>query len=138
MDQNLVARLHHLVREWRRLAEAEGDAIRTGNWALAQDCQREQAQLRSAIERLDNEVQAERRPQTTQELRSWVREEFAGLIEVEKQNLAWVELHREKLTERVLAAEKSRGNLRKLRLSYSSADPNSCLSPPAPSSTYLA
>jgi hypothetical protein len=139
MEPNLEANLRHLIREWRRLAEAEGEAIRAGNWPLAQDCQREQAQLRSALERLSSDLEADHPPQKDERRGgSWLREEFAGLIEIEKQKLAWVEMHRGRLTERLLTAERSRVNLRKLRLSYSGADANGSLPPPMPSSTFFA
>lgn len=140
MEQNPEPRLLHLLREWRRLAEAEGDAIRAGNWALAQDCQREQAQLRSALERLEGELEkgAAGKSEPNGGLRNGIREQFAGLIEVEKQNLAWVELHRERLTERLLTAEKSRVNLRKLRLTYSGTDGAGSFGQSSRSSTYLA
>jgi len=46
-------------REWRRLAEAEGEAIRTSNWSLCQACQTALKNLRSHITALMPEVRAE-------------------------------------------------------------------------------
>jgi hypothetical protein len=43
--------LQNSYREWRRLAEAEGEAIRAGNWMLVFDCQNVLRQLQPRIVR---------------------------------------------------------------------------------------
>jgi hypothetical protein len=43
--------LQHSYQEWRRLAEAEGEAIRAGNWMLVFDCQNALRQLQPRIVR---------------------------------------------------------------------------------------
>ena len=43
--------LQHSYHEWRRLAEAEGEAIRAGNWMLVFDCQNALRQLQPRIVR---------------------------------------------------------------------------------------
>ena len=45
-------------REWRRLAEAEGEAIRTGNWGLCAACQKSLEQLRGRMSALMPAVRA--------------------------------------------------------------------------------
>jgi hypothetical protein len=113
--------LQDLFREWRRLAEAEGDAIRTGNWSLAGDCQRALAKLRSGLDRLRRPADASSQGQTEDPgiCSDYLRHEFNCLIQIERQNLATLEVRRAKLSDLLAQADKSRRILRQLRSSYS-------------------
>lgn len=51
--------LQHSYREWRRLAEAEGEAIRAGNWMLVFDCQNALRQLQPRIVRQTDAARCE-------------------------------------------------------------------------------
>jgi len=46
--------LQQAYREWRRLAEAEGAAIRSGHWLLVADCQKAIRELQPLISRLSD------------------------------------------------------------------------------------
>jgi hypothetical protein len=50
--------LFEACREWRRLAEAEGEAIRTGNWGLCAACQKSLQHLRERMSALMPAVRA--------------------------------------------------------------------------------
>jgi hypothetical protein len=51
--------LNQAYREWRRLAETEGEAIRAGNWVLVADCQKALQQLQPRIQLHTREAQNE-------------------------------------------------------------------------------
>jgi len=51
--------LFEACREWRRLAEAEGEAIRTGNWGFCAACQKSLQHLRERMSALMPAVRAE-------------------------------------------------------------------------------
>ena len=51
--------LREAYREWRRLAQAEGQAIRAANWSLLSACQKALALLREHITTLLPKVQQE-------------------------------------------------------------------------------
>ncbi len=51
--------LTNAYREWRRLAEAEGEAIGEGNWSLVAACQAALLQLQKQVSSLTQIVRAE-------------------------------------------------------------------------------
>src|SRR5579859_4909278 len=49
--------LQHAFSEWRRLAQAEGKAIRAGDWPFVADCQKAITRLQQVIDQASNTVQ---------------------------------------------------------------------------------
>jgi hypothetical protein len=107
--------------EWRRLADAEGQAIRAGNWALVAECQNAVATLRSQIDRLSPSVAAPRgKPSVTSRQRaSDLRGSILELIELQRKNLASLEERRRRLSEHVENLTSAGRKLRSIQRSYS-------------------
>jgi ElaB/YqjD/DUF883 family membrane-anchored ribosome-binding protein len=113
-------------REWRRLAEAKGQAIRARNWAFVRDCQNALQCLRSRIDSVAEDARrhwillgpdgASRR----QALRAAVRE----LIDIERRNQQSLERHRDRLAAEGERLKQAGQNLRQLRKTYARALPS--------------
>lgn len=116
--------LQHAYREWRRLAEAEGKAIRAGDWSLVADCQRALTQLQPVLaqlnERLREQSQNSAPPAAA---RHNSRATVLELISLQKQNLAALQQRRERLSEHVQRLLLAARNLRGIQRSYASAAP---------------
>ncbi len=114
------AELHNTYAEWRRLAEAEGEAIRAGNWGFVTDCQRALTRLQPTIDSLTERVRKGPAPPISNgsahagSFRSTVLE----LIELERRNLAWLEHRRHNLSTHVEQFSRSSRNLRGIQRSY--------------------
>jgi hypothetical protein len=115
------ANLSQALGEWRRLAEAEGQAIRAGNWSLLADCQAALAILRGVIDQLTGEIHASTneglKRKTSQ--RSVVLE----LIELQRKNLATLKERRERLSVHVEHLTRTGRNLRGIQRSYAPPGP---------------
>lgn len=119
------ATLFEAYKDWQKLAEEEGEAIRARDWPRVSDCQKRLSALQSRIIRLTSLAHQEwqqmglERAAKDRELQKVV----LGLIELEKQNsesLAAVKgAAREKLDELDFA----RQNLKRVQRSYSPAYP---------------
>jgi DNA anti-recombination protein RmuC len=83
-DQQLQA----AYAEWRRLAEAEGDAIRARNWNLATDCQNALRQLQPVIIRSSQEAQVDwaRLGEDRDAKENHLRAVISELISIESRN----------------------------------------------------
>jgi hypothetical protein len=112
--------LAEACREWRRLAEAEGEAIRTGNWGLCAACQKALQHLR---ERMDAILPAARadwarsgndRPSREQRFNDTLRE----LIAVERRNQTLLQSVRAAAHVKIQELNLARINLKQLRRSY--------------------
>jgi DNA repair exonuclease SbcCD ATPase subunit len=119
---------HELRRdcqEWRRLAEAEGEAIRTRNWTLVMDCQKALERLQP---RLSDHIQLARA--------EWKRlgPEGAGkerdfqalineLIEMESQNKARLSSQQQETRGTIHQLEQASRTLRRVQSSYAQARP---------------
>jgi hypothetical protein len=104
------------LAEWRRLAEAEGNAIRAGNWGLVADCQKALSQLRPVIDQhtaLRNGGNSE-----TVKHRS-AKATVLELIELQRRNLLSLEQRRQRLSEHMENLARAGKNLRALKRSYS-------------------
>jgi hypothetical protein len=82
--------LQNACKEWRRLAETEGEAIRSGNWLLVADCQNALQQLQP---RITLDVQDARQEWARLGADRAAKEQFfrgmaAELLEIERQNNA--------------------------------------------------
>ena len=112
-------------QEWRRLAEAEGEAIRAGNWLQVCDCQNALQQLQprllehTAAAQQESAGAATTRAAREAQVRAWV----APLIELERRNFNLLEAR-----QRAAQAEFGRflqasQTLRRLHRSYAPAQP---------------
>jgi len=115
-DQNLK----HSYREWRRLAEAEGEAIRAGNWMLVFDCQNSLRQLQPRIIR---QTEAARRewaePGLDVEAMEFELDEIVhSLIELESRNGSLINARRWLAQEELAKLEQASLTLRRLQRSY--------------------
>jgi len=83
-DQQLL----DAFEEWRRLATAEGEAIRARNWLLAADCQKALRQLQPLIVHYTQEAQKEWQRQGVDygEKQNSFRELISRLMDIESQN----------------------------------------------------
>ena len=117
--------LQHSYREWRRLAEAEGEAIRAGNWMLVFDCQNALRQLQPRIVR---QTEAARRewaalgldPKTMEcELDTMIH----SLIELESRNNSLINARRCVAHEELAKLEQASLTLRRIQRSYAPAVP---------------
>jgi len=110
---NAAADLSEAYKEWRRLALAEGAAIRTRNWNVVSDCQEALRRLQTRI----SELRAAENPVPATDARA-----VAELVEIGKKNLGWIIRIREIVRQEAEAGEHSSRNLRRLR-SYAPARP---------------
>jgi hypothetical protein len=114
--------LRDLYAEWRRLAEAEGKAIREGNWEFVAQCQKAISQLPPRIDRLTGQARdlanASSDARTPKlERRSTVLD----LIELQRRNLASLQERRLKLSAHVEQLSRAGRNLRGIQRSYAPA-----------------
>ncbi len=114
------AQLQDAYQEWRRLAEAEGEAIRTSNWGVLSDCQRALQQLQPRIIRWTEEAHQEwnrqglDRSSKEQELRTVI----AGLIEIEWRNNALLNVLYQSAKSEQAELDQAGHNLRRVQRSY--------------------
>ncbi len=115
--------LQHSYREWRRLAEAEGEAIRTGNWMLVFDCQNALRQLQPRIIR---QTEAARNQWAAlgldpEEMENDLHKTVRSLIEVESRNHSLIDARRCLAREELTALEQASLSLRRIQRSYAPA-----------------
>ena len=117
---NAAHDLHHSYREWRRLAEAEGEAIRAGNWMLVFDCQNALRQLQPRIVR---QTDAARHEWAALGLDDDVMEDdlnnlIHSLIEIERRNNSLITARRCLAQEELAKLEQASLTLRRIQRSY--------------------
>jgi hypothetical protein len=122
---NAEPALREAYREWRRLAVAEGDAIRARNWGLVSDCQQALRQLQTRITELNNSTRNEFHPAMPPSLE---RKQPLGtivmqLIEIGRRNQARLKEVRETARREAAAREQTARNLRRLQRSYGAPRP---------------
>ena len=119
------ASLQDTCTRWRRLAEAEGQAIRAGDWPLVADCQ---AALRELQGPLSSQL-AQARQQCAalgSAVANWdehLRTLLLPLMDLEKRNLDGLASRRRRLSQQVEQLGRSSRNLRLIHRSYSPAVP---------------
>lgn len=106
-------------QEWRRLVEAEGEAIRAGHWTLVADCQSVRRRLQPL---LHSQIEAARRQETaagrdTGREDNW-RTVILSLIALERHNNALLETRRQRAAEVLAGLEQARLTLRRFRSRY--------------------
>jgi hypothetical protein len=107
-------------REWRRLAEAEGEAIRTRNWELCSACQNTLQLLRERMTALLPAVRAEwSRPGGDGAARQQAFDDtLRRLIELERRNQTLIESLREAARTKIQQLNEAKIKLKQLRRSY--------------------
>ncbi len=114
------AQLQNAYQEWRRLAEAEGEAIRASNWSGLHDCQTALQQLQPRIIRWTGEAHQEwnrlglDHASKQQELRTVI----AGLIEIEWRNNALLNVLYQSTKAEQAELDQAGQNLRRMHRSY--------------------
>jgi ElaB/YqjD/DUF883 family membrane-anchored ribosome-binding protein len=112
--------LNEAYQEWRRLAEAEGEAIRTCNWNLLSACQKALHGLQQRIVVLSEAARREwsrlgtERLVRQKTLEATVRE----LIELERNNETLLNSVREAAREKIEQLDQAGRNLKRIRRSY--------------------
>ena len=115
--------LQHSYREWRRLAEAEGEAIRAGNWMLVFDCQNALRQLQPRIVR---QTEAAHREWLALGLDPVAKERdlnavIHSLIQIESCNTSAIHARRCLAEEELSKLEQASLTLRRIQRSYGPA-----------------
>lgn len=114
------AQLRDAYAEWRRLAEAEGEAIHARNWPQLLDCQNALQQLQPRIIRFTEAAQQEwtrlgvNRADREQDFRTVVSE----LIELEWRNNALLNVVTQAARVEINELEQAGQNLRRVQRSY--------------------
>ncbi|HUA69284.1 MAG TPA: hypothetical protein VMA13_12110 [Candidatus Saccharimonadales bacterium] len=119
--------LQEAYQEWRRLAEAEGEAIRAGNWMFLFDCQSALRQLQPVILRRTDEARREwdENSLNCEEKENHLNALIISLIELERRNHSLLE-NRRRVAEAELAKLEQAGlTLRRIQRSYTPARPTS-------------
>lgn len=119
------ATLLEAYQDWRRLAELEGEAIRSKDWTLMWDCQKRLADLQPRIVRLTSDARREWRKagvDIAQKEKS-LRQIISGLIEVEMQNSSSLTAAKEMASAKLAQMEQARQNLKRVHRSYSTPHP---------------
>ena len=112
--------LQHSYREWRRLAEAEGEAIRSGNWMLVFDCQNALRQLQPRIIRQTEAARSQwaALDLDPEEMENDLHEVVRSLIEVESRNNSLIDARRCMAQEELAKLEMASLSLRRIQRSY--------------------
>jgi hypothetical protein len=112
-------------REWRRLAEAEGEAIRTGNWGLCSACQNALQLLRDRMSALMPVVRDEwAQPGCDRDARDHdarqqsLDDTLRELIGLERRNQTLLNAVREAAHVKIKQLNQAKIKLRQLRSSY--------------------
>jgi hypothetical protein len=117
---NIENELQNAYRDWRRLAEAEGEAIRAGAWGFVHDCQEAIRRLQSRLSPLAETARLhwDQVGSDGALRRAALRDAVDQLIDLERQNQARLQLRRRILSERREGLEQASRNLRQLQKSY--------------------
>jgi hypothetical protein len=122
---NAERELLDAYHEWRRLAETEGEAIRTCNWSLCAACQKALQHLREKITALMPNLQKEwsqpdcNRAAKQESLDKTIME----LIHLGRRNQTLLNALREVAQTKLKQLDQARRNLQRLKQSYRFAEP---------------
>jgi DNA anti-recombination protein RmuC len=118
--------LTEAYKEWRRLAEAETEAIQTCNWSLLAACQKSLRNLQQHITKLTEASKAEweklgsGRSAKSKHLDATIRE----LIDLERRNHTLLNSIRENAQQQLEQLDRAGRNLKRIHRSYSGELPN--------------
>jgi hypothetical protein len=115
------ATLLDAYREWRRLAELEGEAIRARDWSLVADYQNQLSALQARIARLTRQAREELQRAGFERAgkENHLRGIISGLIELESQNNASLAAAKEAARKQLDQLDSARQNLKRVQRSYS-------------------
>ena len=117
--------LTEAYQEWRRLAEAEGQAIQACNWGLLAACQKALQNLQTRITKISTAARCEwkkmgaARKKREQQVNATIYE----LIELEKRNNTLLKSVCETTHQRLEQLDRAGQNLKRIHRSYSSETP---------------
>lgn len=116
--------LTNAYQEWRRLAEAEGEAIGECNWGLVSACQTALKQLQERITRLS----AAARKEWSKSGDRTVKEKILNttiheLIHIERRNQTLLEAIKETARAKIAQVNLAGQNLKQIQRSYGSVHP---------------
>lgn len=119
------AALLEAYEEWRRIAEIEGEAIRSGNWTVATDCHARLRALQPRITRFAGDARKEwtRTGADLATKEQHLREIILGLIELEKRNSAFLAASQETARQQLGQLDCARKTLKRVQRSYSPSRP---------------
>jgi hypothetical protein len=111
--------------DWRRLAELEGTAIRTRDWSLVTDCQKQLSELQQRILRLTHQAREEwqRAGVDRAEKENTLRKIILDLIELGTRNNFSLATAKQAARQQVEQLDSVRQNLKRVRRSYSPLRP---------------
>jgi hypothetical protein len=111
--------------DWRRVAELEGTAIRTRDWTLVTDCQKQLSELQQRILRLTHQAREEWRRAGVDraEKENILRKIILDLIDLGTRNNFSVAAAKQGARQQVEQLNSARQNLRRVRRSYSPLRP---------------
>lgn len=117
--------LQNAYHDWQRLAEAEGDAIRAGNWTRVSDSQSALEQLQPRISRCTELVREEwaRLGLDRAEKEGAMRNIVKPLIELQRRNQALLDVHRRDAREKMGQLEEVGRTLLRIKRTYAPARP---------------
>lgn len=112
--------LQETYQEWRRLAEAESEAIQAGNWMLLFDCQNALRRLQPLIVRRAGEARQEwaQHGLDCREKENDLGALVKSLIELERRNYSLLELRRRAAEAELAKLEQAGLTLRRIQRSY--------------------
>ena len=115
-EQELLA----VCREWRRLAQAEGQAIRTRNWVLCAACQTSLQDLRGRMSAVLPAARAEWRQagEACAARRQACDQTIHQLIELARRNLTLIQALRAGAQAKIQELNQARMKLKRLRQTY--------------------
>ena len=117
--------LHQALQEWRRLAEAEGEAIHTCNWALVAECQHALRELQPTINQFTQTARQEWAGLGLEQRsrQDALRQTIGSLIQIESRNYARLTALRQTTQSRLEQLEAASRTLRQVHRSYAPGTP---------------
>lgn len=127
---NADTALQESYQEWHRLAEAEGEAIRAGNWMLLFDCHNALRRLQPLIVRRAGEARQEwvQKGLNCQEKENALGVMVKSLIELGHRNQILLQERRHVAETELAKLERASLTLRRIQRSYVPARPASWMS----------
>jgi len=122
---NAESQLNQALQEWRRLAEAEGEAIQLCNWPLVSECQNALRDLQPRILEFSRSAREQWANLGSQRhgKQEALRQALGGLIEIESRNYARLTALRQTAMARLEQLETASRTLRQVHRSYAPKAP---------------